>query len=411
MKKTWWLVASLALVSLPVVTGTSAAGPDAQRAPWLGCWQPMGASTVFGGGRVCVAADGTAQLKVISLDGDRVLSEETIAIGGASSPVTDDGCQGTAKARWATARPALYRQAEFDCGAEGRRTVSSVWFVRQDRVWIDVTVREVGGTSRVRVRRLHPSADQGVPEGVVATLPGPRRMIEAIDEAGSPWTAAAVIEASGQLPREGVQAALSESPTDVTVNAKALAQMSDAGVDATVIDLMVALAYPERFVVRRAAGGGIADDFGGSDLDDEWIFGPAWTMAFGPGAFAFGARYWLDCYGFSGCWTYPYGYGYYGNGHWVVVGSGSGIAGGSGTGTGGGVEVGRGRAVKGLGYTQVAVRGDSPASSAGGSGGGAGGAGGAGASSGGQASPSGYSGGSSAGGADRTAQPRGPGGQ
>ena len=67
------------------------------------------------------------------------------------------------------------------------------------------------------------------------------------------WSIEDVIEASGKLPAEAVQAALSEVHHGFDMNKKTLVALDEGGVDESVIDLMVALTYPKRFVVERAA--------------------------------------------------------------------------------------------------------------------------------------------------------------
>ncbi len=50
---------------------------------------------------------------------------------------------------------------------------------------------------------------------------------------------------------------LTETEPRLKLNAKTLIELDNAGIDGSVIDLLVALAYPERFVVeRRSSGGG-----------------------------------------------------------------------------------------------------------------------------------------------------------
>ncbi len=62
-----------------------------------------------------------------------------------------------------------------------------------------------------------------------------------------------MIEASGKLPAEAVQAALTEVHHGFDMNRKTLVALDEGGVNDSVIDLMVALTYPKRFVVERAA--------------------------------------------------------------------------------------------------------------------------------------------------------------
>jgi hypothetical protein len=355
---------------------TPAPSVDGRWAPWLGCWEPDRASPSARGVRVCIGADGPRGVKVLTLQDASVAAEESIVADGAAHPAADHDCRGTAVTEWARQRTGLYRRSELTCGQQGARTVHDLWFVASDRTWVEVTVRDDHGQRSVRIRRHQPAVDQSLPEGIALGLPPTKAFLAALHAAGAPWTVAAVIEANARLPREGVQAAVAEAGEPFALDAKSLVQLSDAGVDSSIIDLMVALTYPRRFEVRYASGG----SRGWIDADD-WFFAPM--------------------YGFYGVWGYPY---YpYDDGGWVPIDPGGGS---------GSVEPARqGKVVKGFGYTQVAVRDNSPAR--GGtpaSGDGSSSSSGSSGNQGSQASPQGYSGGSGAG-SDRTAQPRGPGDQ
>jgi len=185
----------------------------------------------------------------------------------------------------------------------------------------------------------------------------------------------------------------------------------ECGVSASVVDLMVALSYPDRFVVERTAP---IDRAYAPIMDDPFMLG-----------WAFGYPVWSDVYGFYSPlygafspyyyspFAYPYyrGYNpyYYGGGYYVETGGGG----------GGGVNLpdrpsGLGRVVDGQGYTRVRPResepvatpngGGSTASSSGGGGGASSSS--SGSSGGSSASPAGFSSGGGGGDGGRSAQPR-----
>jgi hypothetical protein len=104
-------------------------------------------------------------------------------------------------------------------------------------------------------------------------------------EASQPLTVDDVIEAGKKINPVVVEAALMEGESEIPVDAEALVKMSDAGVDTEIIDLMVALANPNRFVIGRmgyvsdgsssrgsSGGGGAGVGFGSSFFYD--FFGP-----------------------------------------------------------------------------------------------------------------------------------------
>jgi hypothetical protein len=175
-----------------------------------------------------------------------------------------------------------------------------------------------------------------------------------------------------------------------------------------VTDLMIALSYPDRFVIERTA----RDDRGpATTLLDEpfflgWAFGyPMWSDAFGFYSPFYG-RYYSQFYSPFYSYLPWYDPGYFGGGSIIITDPG----GGSGAPL---QPSGTGRAVDGLGYTRVRPREaepttpirSSPGSMASSSGGSASG-GSASGGGGGSVSSSGFSSGGSGGDGGRTAQPR-----
>jgi uncharacterized membrane protein YgcG len=206
-----------------------------------------------------------------------------------------------------------------------------------------------------------------------------------------------VKEASGKVAAEILQAALVEMRGGFDLNGKRLIELEDAGVQRGVIDLMVALTFPERFVVERPTGrqssGSWWTPMGYDDLwpyfAQPYFYSPFYSSYYAP----FGYHYWG--------YLHP-GY-YYGPGYVVID-----------PGTGGDSSSpqpsGAGRVVDGRGYTQVrrvdpdpvvprsGRDGDGYSTASSGQSSNSGSSG---------ASSSGYSGGGGGGG--RTAQPRPPG--
>ena len=136
-----------------------------------------------------------------------------------------------------------------------------------------------------------------------------------------------------------------ETGSSFDLTGKDLLSLQDARVQASVTDLIVALSYPDRFIVERSTRA----DYGqmGPLLDDPfflgWSFGfPMWTDAFGFYSPMYGPHYWQF---YSPFYSYLgwYDQGYYGGGgSYVVIGDG---AGGGGGGDGSIQPTGRGRSL------------------------------------------------------------------
>ncbi len=126
-------------------------------------------------------------------------------------------------------------------------------------------------------------------------------------------------EASDKIDSAAVEAALMESGSTFDLNSKTLVQLAHAGISPDTIDLMLALAYPERFEISRETEG---RSYGGGGADLGYSYNYWDTFYFAP----FGYYYWYT----------PYDSFYVQR---PVVIPGQGIAG--------------GRLVKGRGYTRV----------------------------------------------------------
>src|SRR4030095_14414455 len=165
-----------------------------------------------------------------------------------------------------------------------------------------------------------------------------------------------VKEASAKVSPRALEAALVETRASFNLSSKRLLELQAAGVPASVVDLMVALSYPDRFVVERTAS---VDRARAPIIDDPfmlgWAFGyPIWSDVYGLYSPLYGAfsPYYYSPFAYPYYRGYnPYYYGYYGGYDAVDPGGGGG---------GGGVipdqPSGRGRVVDGQGYTRVRPR-------------------------------------------------------
>lgn len=324
-----------------------AAGSDARWAPWLGCWRsvddPAGTAA-----RVCVtAADGGVILHTI-VAGQAVSSESRVA-NGSPRPVRETGCTGTETTRWSADGLRAYRTAQASCGAESPRTLAGVTFFVPGQAWVDVQTVTHDGRTDVRVSRFARASNQRLADGTLVAQPPAGRAAPPVSRG---WTTDEVVEASQALPADGVQAAIGEGPTAFRLNARSLAHMADGGVGENVIDLMVALTYPEKFVVERPADRGWSV---GSMVDTGWA-DPFFSPILGPAALynCYSPYGWAQSSYWSGCSSYDafrysaypgYYSGYYGltSGGWITTQAPS----------SGSAPQAEGRLVNGRGYTQV----------------------------------------------------------
>jgi hypothetical protein len=327
--------------------------------------------------------------------------QQTIVADGAERPITDAECRGTQRAEWSTDGRKLYSRADLACSNDkGNRRVSGMSILGLNGTWTDIQAVDVSGQQTVRVRSY--------------------RRVSEVTKIGSglthasPLTLDDVKEASTKVSARTLEAALVETGSSFDLSGKDLLSLQGAKVPGSVTDLIVALSYPDRFIVERRA----RDDTTPTTtlVDDPFFVGyafgyPMWgdfgfySPLYGP----YSPYFYSPFYGYLP-WYYPR---YYGNTYYILYGENTGSGGGGGGGGGGGQvrPSGAGRAVDGLGYTRVRPREAEPTPSGSQSGSMASSSGGSSSSSGGgggSVSSSGFSSGGGGGGGDggRTAQPR-----
>jgi uncharacterized membrane protein YgcG len=344
--------AALFFVSVIAAPAHAQQAPDARWAPWLGCWQLIdenqGDATLNpaeGRGApsarrsrndvsVCATrASEPAGITLKTLVSDQSALEQTIIADGAVHSIDDADCRGTQRAEWSRAGMRLFSSAELVCGNQQPRTISGLDLIAGSGVWVDVQVVGIPGRETVRVRRYRRAPDQ--------------RSAAVAFQFGTPLTLDDVKEASAKVSPRAVEAALVATSARFDLNSRRLIDLADARVPAPVIDLMIALSYPERFVVERTGAGGTGsffDPYVGSLFSAEYPYSP----------YFYGSFY--DLYDPYGAYFYtPFSYSYSGRGviDYYLPGIGGVIAGGGAVTT---PADNGGRVVNGVGYVRVRPR-------------------------------------------------------
>ena len=401
------VLAAVLLLGSAVAAGaqeTQLASSDTRWTPWVGCWQassrdaltlelaPNKAAPI-----VCfIPSAGSATVDLVTINGDKAAEPERIDANGSRREVNRDGCKGWETAEFSPDAKRIYVRSEHQCTGNRTRTSTGIMSMTPNGEWLDVQGVKVDAHNGVRVAHY---GRVPAPPPLAAEY---RAQLETMKMASNTaWIAASdsvqianVIEASKKVDPLVVQTWLAQRGQGFNLDAKRLTQLADAKVPTNVIDVMIALSYPQTFAVNLAqADGQIVQTSGAPQVaaDDEGgRYGPMLYLNWDPfysSAYSYNAyRYGL--YGFGG--ATPYGGNWY-NGYPIVV-----------VRPGGNVNVpqqseSRGKMVRGSGYT----RGDggSARGSSSGSGSSAGGS-----SSGGRSSSGGSK--ASGGGEQRRAKPR-----
>lgn len=334
----------LLLAGAPALRAQST-GADTRWQAWLGCWQPAEARLTGQSLYVCVIpASGSSSVSVVSISDGKEISRERIEASGRQLPIAKDGCSGWESSQWSSDSRRIYVQSEGTCPGALRRTSSGILAISGAGEWLEVQVVRAGEGSGLAVSRYR---DAGIPVAIPveisAALAGKQRAISAARmAAGAPIGTADVVDAARNTDSDAVNGWLVERGQTLDLDATQLAALSEAGVPGKVTDVMLALSYPDVLALDRGTPDDSPRDLGGYRMP-----GRASEVFFG--------RYGYSPYGYS-----PYGYSSYGYSPYGYFGNGFS----SGLGSygsrypyiivtkGGAKTSGRGRAVKGQGYTR-----------------------------------------------------------
>lgn len=279
----------LASAALTIAPAAGAQGDSSPFAPWIGCWDLVPRDNAPPSSeRVCVVpTERAAVVDLVSLSGDSVISRQQLDASAAKRDVQQADCAGTESVQGTGAR--VYLRTTLRCG-EQNRLVNSVMAMTRDGEWLDVRGVAFGSNVGVRANRYREApASARLPADVAAALRGrPRGMYAARVAASGPVQLSDVVEASRFLEVGVLQTWLAERRQGFGLDAQRLAMLEQSGVATPVIDVMVALSYPEVFALDRTALGDAPPDTRGEMRGGDFVGD-----------------------GYDGGWGYdPYGYGY-----------------------------------------------------------------------------------------------------
>lgn len=312
----------LAVTLLLVAAGSvEAQADDIRWLPWYGCWVPVAELREEADAPLlCIAPeDGGVVLQSV-LDGE-VLASEIIRSDGTERPVEREGCEGWERSEFSADGGRIYFESEQVCEGEFGGKSSSMIAMTTPMEWIDVQVASADKAYNVNVLRYRAAvrselADAGITNEFadLATAIRTARLA-----ASMPPSIDDVIEADASVHRVAVEAWVVEQGDRFDVDAEVLGRMADAGVTEGVIDMVVAVSYPEKFAIDRGVRGDpSASAVRTASAQDYSRYGPRYMYAgygfnsfyFSPFRSGYGSMYGGYGYGYPG---YSYGgYGYWG---------------------------------------------------------------------------------------------------
>jgi hypothetical protein len=274
------LLAILTLVSL-----VRAAEPETGEAglAWQGCWEAEAKTeddapeTADGRQLVCLApGEDLRSLTLTALVDTQVIRQHTLFTDGIRRPASEGGCSGWRRAFLSKDRRRLYLRSESTCEGGTRSELSGASLLVSGDHWVDIHLLRVDGESELVIRHYRPlvAGSVALPGG----LPSARRAARLL--AAAPLTADDVIEALGYVDPPVVEAMLREGEARFAMNSRLLLRLDDAGVPDQIVDLMMALSFPDYFAVEDEPRG-----------PRPVVYSHYWAPWFSPYGYGFGHYY------------------------------------------------------------------------------------------------------------------------
>ena len=339
-------VAAAALAGVASEAWAQQQSAEGRWLPWLGCWVEVAGPA--DAPMRCFAADG-AGVTEMTVGRAGGVDRQLLVADGQERAAEIEGCTGARLAEFSADGTRVYTRDQLTCeGGTERSTRGMMAWVAPDE-WIQARAMQVAGRSAGWVTRYRAAPASRVAaaglESITEDVESRHLAIEAARMAASaPIGVEDVIEAFGRTEAEAVRSWIVEQDEPIRLDADRLLMLADAGIPEDVIDVMIAVSYPDRFQVGREYTEDTRQGFR-RPLYPAWGWSYGWPYYYDP----FYSRYgYYNRYGYYGYGGYGYGgYGYPGTIVVVRPSEGSG---------------GTGRAVNGRGYTRGPNSAASPSS-------------------------------------------------
>lgn len=306
-------VAALALVVAPV----QGQDTDGRWLPFVGCWEAVGAEEEIG---LLCFSPATGGVDLTNYVDGEVASTERLVADGSPRPIAAEGCEGWEAVEFSEDGRRAFTRTEFTCAQGAARTGTGVMALTAPTFWVDVRELDVEGETVAWVQEYVLADADRLAEAGVADPAADMRMAvrSARMVAAAPIDLEDVEEATEQMGDRAVETWIVAQRDGFDVDADDLVRLDDAGVSDRVIDAVVAVSHPDRFMVDAGAdieeleGAPRPTHYRGYMGFNPW-FGSAWGFGYGYGPYGYSPFYRSR---FSPGYGYGYGFGGYGYGYW-----------------------------------------------------------------------------------------------
>jgi uncharacterized membrane protein YgcG len=292
-----------------IVPGPLAAQDAAGWQAFFGCWTPANSEST---GVLCFSPAGEGVELVTVLDGEVVASEVLIA-DGQERIVEAEECMGSRAVRFSSDLRRVFTRSPVACPGDARSGTGVMAFVSPTR-WVDVRSLELAGEPAVWAEEYRPVdrtwyADNRIRDAAAADVSAVRDMRLASAEAIGTGD---VREALSEIDAVAVEAWIAVQPVAFDLDGDEIVRLVDDGVPESVIDVMVARSFPERFSLSIEGETTVTEVAPGPDAPRFPARPPSYSAFYVGGyrSYLFDPFFLpgISPYGFYGYVTYPYGF-------------------------------------------------------------------------------------------------------
>lgn len=263
MKTPASLLPALLLLPMVMVAGSlGAASPDedpqrdSRWLAWYGCWEAYDANDEDASSLlVCfqpLAHEAGVEIQTL-VDGEILAVEEIIA-DGIPMPSEEGGCAGERTAEWSQDRSRVFVSSDLQCAEGVSRTTSGVMALTDDgRQWLEIHAVQAGEQEPILgVRRFVPASRQAMEaQGVEPPARDRQLAVNTLRGAmATPLAQSDVVEAVEVAGPDVARALIAELGHPFQLSAETARELAAQGVPGDVLDVMVAVTYPDRFEIE-----------------------------------------------------------------------------------------------------------------------------------------------------------------
>jgi hypothetical protein len=241
------------LFVFPMLIFSGSGYADSSLAPWVGVWtlaaektpdiakMPSSQSTV----EILPTSDGKG-IQISRKTSNQSTVKEVLILDGSKQPLDANNCSGWQISKWIPEPEVIIGSSEISCKDSGSFRTSNMKLMLSADQMVDILGVKVGNQTRVATRRLHFDLDLQSAKESRPEISG----IAARTAASAPWNLPDILQLSKSIDDQVLQAALVEKKARLTIDANSLKQMRSAKLSKETIDLLIALAFPNEFMVQ-----------------------------------------------------------------------------------------------------------------------------------------------------------------